>query len=138
MTPQDAAGYLQVLASRLTGLTHVIFHRGDTAVLRLASDADPGRWAEIFTRGDVWASVEFSGEYMLDQVDEDATDDDRRASLAFLVDVAAAYMTGGFEVRVSRWLRAPYLLISTDRGPVEVRPILGRTVSRLLRGNRNS
>ncbi len=106
MMPQDAAGYLQVLASRLTGITHVIFHRGDTAVLRLVSDAEPDRWTEIFTRGEVWASVEFSGEFMLDQVDEDATDDDRKTSLEFLVNVAAAYMTGGFEVRVSRAVSA--------------------------------
>lgn len=107
------------------GLSTEVGQRAGEAYLLLTADSEVQPWAVVRTPGTRWFSVELSGGYSLDYVDEEASDDETKDYLSRLISIAVAHVEGKSEVIRRRWPRHPILTVDLGTERVQLNPTLG-------------
>ena len=137
MKVDDAEALLRKMCEDINLGDPVVRRQDDIAFVRLALP-DQAPWAEISTPGERWTSLYIDGGFMLDHIDEEASDGDIQQSLARLVRIASSYLLGNHRVERSRLFRAPVLVIETQSdGIVRVNQTIDRLLRGLFRGRRS-
>jgi transglutaminase-like putative cysteine protease len=117
MKASDAMATLASIRPEADGIKSELEQRQHTAHLRISGIGDPARWAEVYTPGDVWFSLEVEGGFGRDHLEgEDTTDDDVRRILAGLVDLAVHYVLSEAMPVKPRILGFPSITLTTPGG----------------------
>jgi hypothetical protein len=74
----------------------------------------------VFSPGDRWVTLQAPDGLAANYFEEGMTDEDLTMWLERYLDAGIAYLEGRFDVRRSRRLRIPHILIETNSGPVRL------------------
>ena len=106
------------------GVVSEVGTREHAAYLRMHLNADPDRWAVVYSSGSTWSTVEVDastlglpGRFSLDSFHEDSPDSDVEATLGEYVAVAGAFLAGSGTLRRSSRLGIPQLTVELPDGP---------------------
>jgi hypothetical protein len=92
----------------------------------------------VYSPGDRWVTLQAPDGLAANYFEEGMSEEDLTMRLERYVDAAIAYLEGRFDVRRSRRLRIPHLVIETKTGPVRLDFRLKVLVRAVVTGGRSN
>ena len=132
MNTNRVEAHFHTYEPRLEGMSREFGRRGDAAFLRLSNVQEPGRWAVLASPGSRWFALDVAGRFSLNRFDDDLADEEVRAILDDLLEVALAFIrSGGVRRSVGR-LKFPAVVVVVPDGERVLRRSLVADVKHLV------
>ena len=129
----DARLLLETLRPKADRIHSEVGIRDGVAFLRLELEGSPAREVAITTPGARWYSLQTEGGFSLDWVDEDGYLSDNTGTLERYVEIALAYLEGKSEIKRSRFLHLPILVIHVGDESIEINQSIDTLLPSLFR-----
>jgi hypothetical protein len=133
MNADDADNLLKSLTPPSAGFVVQVGVKNGAAFWKIASKADPGDYAVVWTPGDRWFALDVRGGFSFTHFEEEATEENVSLLLLNLTQAARAYVEGRRQNFRSRLWKIPRIRVDSADKPIDLRLSPLAAVGRALR-----